>query len=142
MFIFITSHLSFEYHGTYYTNTGSNQITGMYWPHTKSLYHNKLSQICHQWHSTLCKMLYQKLGAPHSSTRQLAIWMTTTFRVCAGLTKQGIAIYKFFGRTYFIILLLGIYLLSHNKVTVNKIFLMTNWLFKMIQMLTCSLCIS
>ena len=36
MFIFITSHLSFEYHGNYYKNTIANQITGIYWPHTKS----------------------------------------------------------------------------------------------------------
>ena len=41
MLIFITSHLSFEYRGIYYTNTGSNQITGNYWPHTKTLYDNK-----------------------------------------------------------------------------------------------------
>ena len=40
MLIFMTSHLSFEYHGIYYTNTGSNQIT-------KALYDNKFSHICH-----------------------------------------------------------------------------------------------
>ena len=57
MLIFITSHLSFEYHGIYYTNTVSNQIAEMYWPHTKALYHNKPSHICHQWHSGFCKML-------------------------------------------------------------------------------------
>ena len=35
--IFITSCLPFEYHGIYYTNSISNQITGNYWPHTKAL---------------------------------------------------------------------------------------------------------
>ena len=39
MFIFITSHLSLEYHVIYYTNTNLHQITGMYWPHTKTPYH-------------------------------------------------------------------------------------------------------
>ena len=51
------------------------QITEMYWPQTKALYHNKSSHICHQWNL----MLYQKLGAPWPSTRQDAIWWTTTF---------------------------------------------------------------
>ena len=32
MLIIITSHLSFEFH-FYYTNTGSYQIAGIYWPH-------------------------------------------------------------------------------------------------------------
>ena len=32
----------------YYTNTTSNQITGIYWPHTETLYHNKPSHMCHQ----------------------------------------------------------------------------------------------
>ena len=36
--IYITSHLSFEYRGIYYTNTTSNQSTDMYWPHTKAFY--------------------------------------------------------------------------------------------------------
>ena len=40
MLIFITSQLYFEYRGIYYTNTISNQITGMYWP----LYKSTLSQ--------------------------------------------------------------------------------------------------
>ena len=55
MLIFITSNLSFEYHGIYYTNTISNQITGIYWPNTKALYDNKPSHICHQLHSRFCK---------------------------------------------------------------------------------------
>ena len=42
----IICHLCFEY-GIYYTNTPSNQITGMYWPHEKTLYHNKSSHIHH-----------------------------------------------------------------------------------------------
>ena len=64
MFIFITYHLSFEYHGIYYTNTISNQITGNYRPHKTTLYNNKPSHIYHQWHSRFCKMLYQKVAAP------------------------------------------------------------------------------
>ena len=34
--IFITSRLSFKYHGNHYTHTISNQITGLYWPHNKA----------------------------------------------------------------------------------------------------------
>ena len=37
------------------------------------------SHICHQWYSGICKMLYQKLGAPRPSTRQPASWWTTTY---------------------------------------------------------------
>ena len=55
MLIVITSHLSFEYHDIYYTNTLSNQIMGIYWPRTKALYHNKSSHTCHQWLSRFCK---------------------------------------------------------------------------------------
>ena len=67
--IFITSHQSFEYHGIYYTNTTSNLITGIYWLHKTTLYYNKSSHICHQWHSSVCKMLHQTLGAPRPSTQ-------------------------------------------------------------------------
>ena len=52
---FISSHQSFEYRGIYYTNTISNQITGICWPNTTALYHNKSSHICHHWHSRFCK---------------------------------------------------------------------------------------
>ena len=45
MLIFIIYHLSFEYHEIYYTNTGSNQMTGNYWPHKRTLYDNKSSHI-------------------------------------------------------------------------------------------------
>ena len=58
--IFITSHLHFEYLGIYYTNTISNQTTGMYWPHTKALY-RKYSHMCHQWHSRFCKNAVSKV---------------------------------------------------------------------------------
>ena len=37
MLMFITYHLSFEYHGIHYTNTISNQLTGIYW-HIKQHY--------------------------------------------------------------------------------------------------------
>ena len=30
MLIFITSHLSYDYHGIYYTNTVANKFTGIY----------------------------------------------------------------------------------------------------------------
>ena len=50
-------HLSFEYHGIYYTNTGSNQRSWNYWPHKTTLYDNKFSYIWHQWHSRFCKIL-------------------------------------------------------------------------------------
>ena len=43
------------------TNNISNQITGIYWPHTKAFYRNKSSHICHQWHSRFCKMLHLDL---------------------------------------------------------------------------------
>ena len=41
--IFITCNLAFKYHGIYHTNTGSYQITGIYWPHKTTLYDNKSS---------------------------------------------------------------------------------------------------
>ena len=66
--MFITYRLSSEYHGIYCTNSISNRITGIYWPHTNALYHNKSSHIFHQWHSRFCKMLYQRLGAPRYRT--------------------------------------------------------------------------
>ena len=45
-FFFITSHLSFEYHGIYYTNTISTQITANYWSHKTTLYENTFFCCC------------------------------------------------------------------------------------------------
>ena len=55
--ICITYHLSMEYHGIYYTNTISNQISGNDWLHTTALYDNKSSRVCHQWHSRFCNAI-------------------------------------------------------------------------------------
>ena len=46
---------------SWYTDSGSNQTTGIYWPHKTTLYHNKPSHTRHQWHSRFCEMLYQRL---------------------------------------------------------------------------------
>ena len=37
-------------------NTITNQMTEMYWPHTKALYQNKSSHVCHQWQFVKCCM--------------------------------------------------------------------------------------
>ena len=74
---FYQFHLSFEYYGIYYTNSGSNKITEIYWSHTTTLYVNKSSFICHLWHSRFCKLLHQRLVASRPSTRRHAIWWTT-----------------------------------------------------------------
>ena len=58
-FIFIFLSLPTYLLNIYYTNTGSNQTAGIYWPHKRTLYDNKSSHVCHQWHSRLCKMFYQ-----------------------------------------------------------------------------------
>ena len=62
MLIFITFHLSFKYHAIYYTNTISNQITGIYFPHKIALYNNTSSLIYHQWLSRFCKNAVSKVG--------------------------------------------------------------------------------
>ena len=64
MLIFITSHLSFKYHGIYYTNTISNKITGNYWLQKTTL-HDKFSNMYHKWHSTTCYLVDYNLSYIH-----------------------------------------------------------------------------
>ena len=45
MLIFLIYQLPFEYYDIYYTNTGSDQITGIYWPHKTTLYDNKSCDV-------------------------------------------------------------------------------------------------
>ena len=67
LFVSLHIHLS---NIIYYSNTGSDEITGTYWPHKTTLFDNKTSpHICHQWHSIFCKVPYQTLGAPRPLTR-------------------------------------------------------------------------
>ena len=83
--LFLSLPTYLKHHGIYYTNTISNQITGIYWPHTKALYHNKSSNMCHQWHSRFCKILYEFGGLqPPRYTIQLGnkvlLWCMVGFR--------------------------------------------------------------
>ena len=62
---FITSHLSFECHSIYYTNTGSNQITGIYWPQ-KNQHFITTGYLSHITNgiADFVKKLYQMMAAP------------------------------------------------------------------------------
>ena len=43
MLVSISYHLSIKYNGMYYT--GSNQTTGIYWPHITTLFYNKAYHV-------------------------------------------------------------------------------------------------
>ena len=71
MLSFIASYLSFEYHGIYYTNTTSNQITGNYWPHKTILYVNKSIVPCEKFHMVHTVMVKEK--TPPRLTSHIAL---------------------------------------------------------------------
>ena len=41
----MTYHLSYKYHGIWYTNADSNHITGTFWPHKTTLYGESLAVV-------------------------------------------------------------------------------------------------